>query len=64
MILKRNVYVRRWVCVICKQRLIARYDREMKCWGLKCECGTDYHRKLCDSTIWKRIDKGVYPIDG
>jgi len=65
MILKRNVYVRRWVCAICKQRVIARYDRKTKCWGVKCECGTGYDKTLFgNSMIWERIDKGSYPIDG
>jgi len=65
MILKRNVYVRRWVCAICKQRVIARYNRKIKRWELKCECGTDNtFKKLGNSMLWSRIDKGVYPIDG
>jgi len=65
MIFKRNVYVRRWVCDMCKQRVIASYDRKRKCWGLKCRCGTDYSfKKLGNSMLWERIDKGVYPLDG
>jgi len=65
MIFKRNVYVRRWVCVICNKRVIAKYDRKIKRWGLKCECGTDYsNKKLGNSMLWERIDKGIYPIDG
>jgi hypothetical protein len=64
MINKRKVYVRRWKCSVCREPIIATYNKEEKVWFLKCMCGVDKSFKRIENDgIFSLLSKKVYPID-